>query len=289
MTLPAFGRFLLVAVGFLAVPSAGLPGQKIAQRPIGQSDLTIRFLDAGQGDAILITLGRQAVLVDAGRATDIVLVLTEYGVDSLVAAIASHNHDDHIGGMKAVLADFPVGRYLANGRPPGNSNAGLVEWWLREKQVARPPPPWDPIFLDDARITVFPSVLDPALTSENNSSLGVVIERGGFSALLTGDSEVEELNGWLGAGVVSDVDVLKAAHHGARNGVTPGWLDRTKPEVVVVSVGAGNGYGHPHPWAMRYYRAGGRQVYRTDLDGTVAVIVDSAGRYRVETTGPTIR
>ena len=37
------------------------------------------------------------------------LVLEEEGIDSLVAAIASHNHDDHIGGMDAVLSDYPVG------------------------------------------------------------------------------------------------------------------------------------------------------------------------------------
>jgi beta-lactamase superfamily II metal-dependent hydrolase len=142
--------------------------------------------------------------------------------------------------------------------------------------------------MGNARITVFPTPLDER-ASENNSSLGVLIERGSFRALLTGDSEVEELNGWLAAGVIPDVDVLKAAHHGARNGVTPGWLHRTRPEVVVISVGAANRYGHPEPWAMRYYQAGGRKVYRTDLDGTVTISVDAAGQYRIDTAGPTVR
>ena len=121
-------------------------------------------------------------------------------------------------------------------------------------------------------------------------SVSVGLDRGGaFSALLTGDSEVEELNGWMAAGLIPDVDVLKAAHHGARNGVTPGWLDRTKPEVVVISVGATNSYGHPNLWAMRYYQSHDRKVYRTDQDGTVIVTVDPAGRYQVETTGPVPR
>lgn len=257
--------------------------------PEPETPLEIRFLDVGQGDGILIQLGRQAVLVDAGRGDDIILVLHERGVDSLVAAIASHNHDDHIGGMDAVLSGFPIGRYFANGRPPENENARSVEKWLTDRGVVRSPPPWAPILLDDVRITVFPSLLDPAAASENNSSLGVLIERGNFRALLTGDSEADELNAWLKAARIPDVNILKAAHHGSRNGVTPGWLDRTKPEVVVISVGATNGYGHPAPWAMRYYQLHDRRIFRTDEDGTIVVSVDRDGRYQVTTTGPVAR
>lgn len=251
------------------------------------SALRIHFLDVGQGDAILVQYRHQAVLIDAGRGDDIVEVLRDYAVDSLVAAIASHNHNDHIGGMDAVISDFPTGRYFSNGRPPGNQNAANVEYWLRERRVARPPPPWDPIHLADVTITIFPTTLiNP---DENNASLGVLIERGAFRALLTGDSQVEELNGWMDRGLKLDVDVLKAAHHGSRNGVSPGWLDRTRPEVVVISVGAGNSYGHPDPWALRYYEARGRKVYRTDTDGTVTVTVDRTGAYRITTAGPIAR
>lgn len=272
---------MIAAVLIAAALALGFPPQE----PV----LEIRFIDVGQADAILITLGSRAVLVDAGRADDIVRVLADYGIDSLVAAIASHNHDDHIGGMDAVIADHPIGRYLANGRPPANGGARAVELWLDRKQVARPPPPWEPILLGDVRITVFPSPLDPATTTENNSSLGVLVERGSFRALLTGDSEVEELNAWMKAGLIPDVDVLKAAHHGARNGVTPGWLDRARPEVVVISVGAGNGYGHPDPWALRYYQSHRRTIYRTDRDGTVTVRVDAKGQYVIDAAGPITR
>ncbi len=33
------------------------------------------------------------------------------------------------------------------------------------------------------------------------------------------------------------MDVLKAAHHGARNGLTPGWLDRTRPDAATWVMG----------------------------------------------------
>ncbi|MBK8006035.1 MAG: MBL fold metallo-hydrolase [Gemmatimonadetes bacterium] len=255
-----------------------VPARLIAQ--VGAL-LSVHFLNVGQGDATLIQLGHKAVLIDAGRGDDIVLLLQDLGVDTLVAAIASHNHDDHIGGMDAVLADWPVGRYLYNGLDAPNRNAEAVLEWLDERGIDAPDPPWEPIVLGDAVIRVLPSPL-AAQGDENNASLVVLVERGRFRALLTGDSEVEELTALLAARLVGDVDVLKAAHHGARNGVTPGWLQRTRPEVVVVSVGPNN-YGHPDPWAMRYYQAGGRRVLRTDREGTVTVTVEAGGRYEVST------
>lgn len=264
----------------------GLPWIAAAQVEPDTTHLELRFLDVGQGDAILIRIGPHAVLVDASRGDDIVLYLEGLGIDSLVAAIASHNHDDHIGGMDAVLDHYRVGRYYSNQRQPENASGVNVKALLVEKDIDAPPPPWPPILLGDTRISIFPSAIAPDDATENNSSLGVLVERGTFRALLTGDSEVEELNAWMEAGVIPRVTLLKAAHHGARNGVTPGWLMTTKPDVVVISVGASNSYGHPDPWSLRYYAAGGRTVYRTDRDGTVIVSVDASGQYSVSTMGP---
>ena len=83
---------------------------------------------------------------------------------------------------------------------------------------------------------------------------------------------------------VPDVTLLKAAHHGSRNAVSPAWLSATKPEVVVISVGAGNSYGHPEQSAMRYYEAASDEIYRTDLDGDVTVMGHSDGNYEVLTS-----
>ena len=162
----------------------------MALRVAHEVALELRFLDVGQGDAVLISLGRQVVLVDASGGDDIVLLLAEYQVDSLVAVVASHHHDDHIGGMDAVIADHPIGSYFSNGRPPESRSAANVERWLTERKVARPQAPWRPFHLGDATITLLPPPMNGVGVSENNSSVGVLIERGGFRALLTGDSEV---------------------------------------------------------------------------------------------------
>jgi beta-lactamase superfamily II metal-dependent hydrolase len=115
--------------------------------------------------------------------------------------------------------------------------------------------------------------------STNDESIGIIVEYGNFRALLTGDSEVDELNYFLELGI-PDVTVLKAAHHGARNGVTPRWVDVTRPEVVVISCGRNNAYGHPDPWALQYYEAVATDILRTDQDGTVAVYGYRDGSYQ---------
>ena len=248
-----------------------------------QSSLRLRFLDVGQGDAILITNGGRTVLVDTGPTDDIAPHLRRLGVDTVDLLIIPHPHLDHLGGADAVLERFPVRNYMDNGVPYTTAAYRKVLRLVRARKVRY-------LRADTRRIEVGDATLDilpiPAATRDdpnpNNQSIGVVLRRGTFTALLTGDSQVEEINGWLDAGLLpADVKVEKAAHHGSRNGMTPALLARTRPEVVVVSVGAGNSYGHPSPWAMRYYRTSGRRVLRTDEVGDVLIQVESNGAYSV--------
>lgn len=237
----------------------------------------------GQGDAALIRLAGKTVLIDAGPSAAVASRLCEMGVDTVDLIVASHNHADHIGGVPAVLSTLPVRYYLDNGVPHTSRTYELVLALVRDRGITYLQSHHRVVALGDAMLHVAPS---PAAREgeHNNSSVVVRLERGRFSALFTGDSETEQIQAMLEAGDVPDVDVLKAAHHGARNGVTPGWLARTRPEVVVISVGAGNSYGHPDPWALRYYEAGGRRVYRTDFHGDIIVRVAPDGSYTVTTT-----
>jgi competence protein ComEC len=122
----------------------------------------------------------------------------------------------------------------------------------------------------------------PQAASQNDASVGIELAFGAFRALFPGDAQLDELRYFLTLDVPS-VTVLKAAHHGARNGVSPGWIARTRPSVVVISVGAGNPYGHPDPRALRYYSTLGASVYRTDRDGWIEIRGHADGGYHVET------
>jgi beta-lactamase superfamily II metal-dependent hydrolase len=248
----------------------------------GAAVARIVFLDVGQGDATLVFSpeGRVA-LIDAGSGdTDIVGQLRRHGVDTVDIAIATHPHADHIGGFAAVFDALPVRHYMDNGVPHTTQTYRDLLEVLSRSGVIYLESTRRPLQLGGVVLRVLPPL--PDAPDLNSGSIGIVVEYGLFRALVTGDSDAEELSHFLQVGV-PDVDVLKAPHHGARDAVTPAWLAATKPEVVVISCGRGNPYGHPDAWALRYYETVASQVFRTDVDGEVIIVVRGEGEYAVMT------
>ena len=268
---------LVGCVAALLLPLMAAPAARQQSAPA----LEIRFLDVGQGDAVLLRSDGRTALVDAGPSDAIVRRLRALGVDTIDLMVASHNHSDHIGGADAVLDSISVRFYLDNHIPANTRIQERVLQRVERKNVGYLAPTARRITLGSANLVVIPPPERVAGDGQNNHSVGILVELRGFRALLTGDSEVEELNALLARDSVPDVDLLKAAHHGSRNGLTPAWLARTRPEVVVISAGTGNTYGHPHAAALRYYCASSHRVFRTDRNGEVTVAVAADGSYEV--------
>lgn len=110
-------RRLLPAL-FLA---AGLLAAVFLFKSPGENLLEVHFIDVGQGDGIFIhTPGGRNMLVDAGGWTGelatgegagdrvVVPYLRRLGVRRLDVLVITHPHEDHAGGVKAVLRSFPV-------------------------------------------------------------------------------------------------------------------------------------------------------------------------------------
>ena len=242
----------------------------------------IIFLDVGQGDAAVVRSPEGKVaLVDSGRGADILESLRRHGIDSIDIAIASHPHADHIGGMEAVIRELPVRYFMDNGVPHTTATYRNLMRTLQKSDLTYLEATARTISLGSVELIVLPP-LSLGGDDLNNGSIGLVVTYGAFRALLTGDSEIEELNHFLSLGV-PEVSVLKAAHHGSRDAVSPAWLSATKPEVVVISCGRDNPYGFPDSWALRYYETVASEVYRTDLDGDVTISVFPDGSFEVST------
>ncbi len=247
----------------------------------GAAEVTLRFLDVGQGDAALVSSQGHHALIDSGPHARMVDQLRALGVTSLDLLVSSHNHMDHFGGAEGVLRELPVARYLDNALPAKTRAQETILRLVEMRHVQHVVPTAGSVTVGEAVLRILPPAVDDG--EQNDASVGLVLERGAFRALFPGDAEQPALSAWLAAALVPRVDVLKASHHGSRNGLTPLWLDRSRPRVVVISVGAGNDYGHPHAWALRYYEAGGRAVLRTDRDGEVRVSIADDGSYEVTT------
>jgi len=241
------------------------------------------FLDVGQGDAVLIRAPEgQTALIDAGPGGDVVSALRRLGVERLDLVVATHPHADHIGGMTEVLRSLPVRYYMDNGEPYTTATYMSVMRTLEDRPEVtylEAVPRTLQLGSVSLRVLPMPRYRTP---NPNNQSVGLVLEYGAFRAFLSGDSERPELESFVREGAVPDVTLLKAPHHGSDDAVSIPLLEVARPELVVISVGYGNTYGHPSPAALLTYPRYAEQLYRTDLNGQVAVSGYRDGTYEVK-------
>jgi competence protein ComEC len=258
---------LLVAVVLVRLGSA--VGESSAPPVAG---LRVEVLDVGQGDAVLLRpAAAPPVLVDGGPPGDDLLAkLSQAGVDSLAAAVVTHEQSDHAGGIQELLErHFPIGRLLY---------ARLGRRLRAEAKAAGAGPvrvaAGDAIGSGGLRLSVLwppPELLDqPPAGADPNAQAVVLLARWRwFSILLTADAEAGEVPIDPGP-----VDVLKVAHHGSEDSGLGALLDRTTPRLAVISVGADNPYGHPAAGTLAELARHGVQTLRTDRRGTIELDVD---------------
>ena len=249
--------------------------------------MKVHFINFGQGDSILVQLpdGRN-MLVDAGTrdaGIKVINYLRQTGINRIDYLVATHPHEDHIGGMAAVIRGFSVnGIYMPQITHNTKTYLDLLEA-IQSKGLKITTAEAGIKLVDTSGLSVL--VLAPnnaAYEDLNNYSAVIKLTCGRIGFLLTGDALAQSEKEMLAKGSDLRSDVLKVSHHGSYSSTSQDFLDVVKPKYAVISVGTGNDYGYPHDTALR--RLSGIQLYRTDLDGNVVFTTDgvdlqvSAGR-----------
>ena len=258
------------------------------------SELVVRVLDIGQGDANLITNGTSKVIIDGGPSESrFGVLLDSLGLNNTTidVVILSHEHLDHHSGLRELFRSSRniTVRYFFENK---NASTGIALGELRDSinaRVAR-----GTLFYrdtDDPCLTGAPICTitmnggaklhimrpNPSGSDANNRSTPVKLvgpDSASFSMWFAGDAERQAIE-WFDVGANYDVspgmkvNVLKSNHHGSCNGVTNRYADLTDPDYATMSVSATNSFGHVHNQTKDLWLSRPTPWYRTDQNGTI--------------------
>jgi competence protein ComEC len=221
------------------------------------------------------------MLIDGGNAADSDLIysfLENHGIANLNYIVATHAHEDHVGGLAGALnyataatALSPVAEY--------NSRAfkSFVKYLEDQNVSLTVPKHGDKFKLGSADVEIV-GPINPT-DEPNNTSIVMRIVYGGTSFLFTGDAERGEEQDILEAGYGLSATVLKVGHHGSDTSTTYPFLREIMPKYAVISCGKDNSYGHPHDNLLSRLRDADATVYRTDMQGTITCTSDGKNIY----------
>jgi len=257
----------LVAIS-LTVACQSQPTQNNAAPPAFQ----VSFVDVGQGDATIIQAGTHSMLIDAGtNASTITLVnnIKADGINNFDVVVGTHPHEDHLGGMDAVLNQFGTGTFYM---PAVSSDTKTFEDVLqaahRKGLAVSTPVPGSSFTLGTATCTIL-APNSQSYSDVNSYSIVLRVAYGQSTFLFTGDAQTDSEKEMLAKGYNLKADVLKVGHHGSGTSTSPEFLKAVSPAYAVIMVGAGNDYGHPHQVTLNKLNSAGVKVYRTDLNGNI--------------------
>ena len=253
--------------------------------------LEIHYINVSWGGAVLVKgPDGTTVLLEAGntgKGTNYVVpYLKSIGImpaNGLDYTIAGHQHCDHIGGLDEVVQggyNVRVKNYY-NG---SSYTSTCVDGWnsAAATTTAGAPtavPVGTQILLGSgAKLTVIArngSIIgggSVAVSDENDRSIAVLVQYGGFDYLWASDlgggtideactgrftssqsdvetSVVQAISPGGGAPMISSggIDVLHSNHHGSESSTNQNWMNLAQPSVAVISTGSGQSTGWDLP------------------------------------------
>lgn len=252
------------------------------------ADLSVHYIDVGQGDCSLIVYGDETLLIDAGEA-EYGSIVTDYiaslGITQLDYVVATHPHSDHIGGLPQVIREFDIENVIApkvsDEMIPTSSVYEDFLLSLKEKglrlKAAKPGNVYSMADINKENDNTSFEILGPVgndYEDLNDWSVILRLDHGDTSFIFTGDAERKAELDVLGSGADVSADVLKTGHHGSSSSTCEDFLTAVSPKIAIIQCGNGNSYGHPHAQVTELFDEYAVEYFRTDAEGTIVVYSD---------------
>lgn len=241
-----------------------------------RGELTVAFLDVGQGDAVFIEApGGNQMLIDGGPNKSVLRELSKvmpFYDRSIDAVLMTHPDADHIGGLPDVMDRYEVGLLLESGVESDSAVYEETELKIERLKIKRLEVRRGMI-VDLGQGTyleiLFPD-RDPQGMETNAASIVARLVYGQSEFLLTGDSPQSIENYLVDAeGAFLQSDVLKVGHHGSKTSSSAEFVSAVSPEYAVISVGEDNRYGHPNQETLDVLSNINIKILRTDEQGRI--------------------
>ncbi|MDU5111535.1 MAG: ComEC/Rec2 family competence protein [Clostridium sp.] len=241
---------------------------------INPNEITVNFIDVGQGDSILIQVNNKVMLIDSGAKSEkerLVEYLDTLNLQTIDYVIATHPHEDHIGNMAYIINKYKIKEFYA---PKASSNTSAFENMI--ESLSRKNLKINILKADINSINLGNNtkveVLTPNLThyeNLNNYSPIIKVTYGEVSFLFTGDAEGALEEEVINKSYNLKSDILKVSHHGSSTSTSKEFLNKVDPNIAIISVGEDNTYGHPTKETLNILS--NIKVYRTDINGTIII------------------
>jgi competence protein ComEC len=242
--------------------------------------LSVRVLDVGQGDSILLRSpsGKQ-VLIDGGPDLTTLTRLAEnmpFLDRTIELLVLTHPDLDHFASFPEILRRYKVERVLMTGIEKSDARYQELLSLIKQKRAAVIlADPSKDIDLGDGVVldVVWPKAGLLGVRPPDTNDTGIVLRAlyKGQSILFTADIEKKAEEALLKTGADIDADIIKVGHHGSRTSSSTGFLLAVTPKLSLISAGRDNSYGHPHADVMERYRYFHIPVRVTAHEGTLAI------------------
>lgn len=264
--------------------------QSFVQDNFLKNGVEIYFLDVGQGDSTIIrTAKNKTIVIDGGEGEKsgfdygknvLFPFLINKGVRKIDFLIFSHFDSDHCGGLIYLLENIKVEKILIGKQFEKNENLEYIVNLANKKHVKiieLQAGNKINIEKESSLEILWPSEAEKISENAiNNNSLVCKFVCKNFSMLLTGDIESiaeEKLIEKYKNTNRLNANILKIAHHGSKTSSIQEFLNEVNPKIALIGVGRKNKFGHPNQEVLERLKEKGIQIYRTDQNGEIQIIV----------------